>query len=146
MTLMYKHVTVRENFLAVEPFDPGALTLKLDAEVLAELLRAASNLDAQDFGLDRERISTLSALARHDGKTDWRSAVAGLDSNEIVALVKLFTLAERLPGWEAGARSPVIPMAAELKARGDYPEDLTGWIKSRTDNRFLPYGSLMDRL
>ena len=132
--------------MSVEPFDPGALTLKLDDEVIAELIRAASDLEASDFGMERERISALSALARHDGTTDWRSAVSGLDSGQIVALVKFFTLAERLPGWEAGARSPVIPMAAVLKARGDYPEDLTGWIKAHTDNRFLPYGSLMDRL
>jgi hypothetical protein len=132
--------------LSVEPFDPGALTLKLDDAVIAELIRAASDLEAPDFGMERDRISALSALARHDGTTDWRSAVSELDSGQIVALVKFFTLAERLPGWEAGARSPVIPMAAVLKARGDYPDDLTGWIKAHTDNRFLPYGSLMDRL
>ncbi len=132
--------------MSVEPFDPGALTLKLDARVLSEFLEAAGDLDARDFGLDPDRISALSVLARHDEKTDWRAAVSGLDSAEIVALVRFFTLAERLPGWESGARSPVIPLAAALKARGDYPEDLTGWIKARTDNRFLPYGSLMDRL
>ena len=42
--------------------------------------------------------------------------------------------------------APVIPLVAELKRRGDYPNDLTAWIKANTDNRFLPYGSLMDRL
>ena len=132
--------------MSVEPFDPGALTLKLDSEVLEEFLRASEALEAPSFGMDRERISKLSALARHDGATDWGTAVADLDSAKIIALVKFFTLAEALPGWEAGARSPVIPMAAVLKARGDYPDDLTGWIKAHTDNRFLPYGSLMDRL
>jgi hypothetical protein len=114
--------------------------------VLAELIGAAENLETPDFGLDRERIGALAALARHDEKVDWRQAAEGLDSEQIVALAKLFTLAERLPGWEAGARSPVIPLAAVLKARGDYPDDLTAWIKGHTDNRFLPYGSLMDRL
>lgn len=132
--------------MSVEPFDPGALTLKLDTEVLEEFLRASEALEAPSFGMDRERISKLSALARHQGATDWGVAVADLDSAKIIALVKFFTLAEGLPGWEAGARSPVIPMAAVLKARGDYPDDLTGWIKAHTDNRFLPYGSLMDRL
>lgn len=132
--------------MSVEPFDPSALALKLDAGVLDELTGAADHLEADDFGLSRERISALAAVARHDVKTDWKAAAAELDAAALVALVRLFTLAERLPGWEAGAKSPVIPLAAELKRRGDYPSDLTGWIKANTDNRFLPYGSLMDRL
>jgi hypothetical protein len=40
----------------------------------------------------------------------------------------------------------VIPLARLLKSRGDYPEDLTAWIRAHTGNRFLPYGSLLDRL
>jgi len=51
-----------------------------------------------------------------------------------------------LPGFELGARSPVIALVRLLKQRGEYPDDLTGWVKANTDNRFLPYGSLLDRL
>jgi hypothetical protein len=66
---------------------------------------------------------------------------------QLVQLTKFFTLAEmQLPGWEALARSPVIPIVAELRRRGCYPGDLTAWIKAHTTNRFLPYGSLLDRL
>ena len=132
--------------MSVEPFDPGAIALKLDASVLAELAGAAARLEEEGFGLSRERISALAAVARHDDKADWKAAGDELESAQLVSLVRLFTLAESLPGWEAGARSPVIPLAAELKRRGDYPDDLTAWIKANTDNRFLPYGSLMDRL
>ena len=132
--------------MSVEPFDPSALALKLDAGVLEELAGAAAHLDDSDFGLERERIGALAAVARHDDKVDWKAAATGLESAQLIALIRLYTLAERLPGWEAGARSPVIPLAAELKKRGDYPDDLTAWIKANTDNRFLPYGSLMDRL
>ena len=132
--------------MSVEPFDPGALALKLDADVLEELVAAAARLEESDFGLARERINALAVVARQDEKTDWKAAAVELDSDQLIALVRLYTLAERLPGWEAGARSPVIALARELKQRGDYPDDLTGWIKRNTDNRFLPYGSLMDRL
>ncbi len=132
--------------MSVEPFDPSALALKLDERVLNELAGAAARLDEADFGLTRERISALAAVARQDGKNDWPAAAAELDSTQLIDLIRLFTLAERLPGWEAGSRSPVIALAQELKRRGDYPEDLTSWIKGNTDNRFLPYGSLMDRL
>ena len=132
--------------MAVEPFDPGAVALSLDADVLEELLHAAGALDAERFGLTALRIAALSGVARHDARTDWTAAVADLDSPDVIALIRLFTLAEGLPGWESGARSPVIPLVRALKARGDYPDDLTAWIKAHTGNRFLPYGSLLDRL
>ena len=85
-------------------------------------------------------------MARHGGRCDWQAAAQGLEAEEIERLVRFYTLAEALPGWEAGAQSPVIPLARELKARDAWPDDLTAWIKAHTDNRFLPYGSLMDRL
>lgn len=132
--------------MSVEPFDPNAVSLQLDAEVVDELRLAAENLEAEDFGLSRARISALAVVVRHDGAVDWRQAGEGLPSAEITALIRFFTLAERLPGWESGPKSPVIALAAVLKARGDYPPELTAWIKENTDNRFLPYGSLMDRL
>ena len=132
--------------MSVEPFDPSALALKLEPVVLDELAEAAARLDEADFGLSRERISALAAVARQDDKADWKAAAVELEADRLLSLIRLYTLAERLPGWEAGPRSPVIPLAAELKKRGDYPEDLTAWIKANTDNRFLPYGSLMDRL
>jgi hypothetical protein len=39
-----------------------------------------------------------------------------------------------------------VPLVALLKSRAAYPSELTRWIKTNTSNRFLPYGSLMDRL
>ena len=132
--------------MSVQPFDPGASALRLDESVLAELLSAAGRLEEEAFGLAAERVAALSVIARQDGRTDWRQAAVGLGSDEIVALIRLFTLGERLPGWEAGARSPVVPLVAALKERGEYPQDLTAWIKANTGNRFLPYGSLLDRL
>jgi hypothetical protein len=113
---------------------------------VAELLAAARHLEEPSFGLAEQRVVELAPLARQSDSSDWSVMAASLDEAELENLIRLFTLAERLPGWSAQAKSPVIPLARELKARGRYPEALTGWIKSHTDNRFLPYGSLMDRL
>ena len=132
--------------MSVESFDPGANTLKLGQEVVEELLAAARLLTEDSFGLSRERTTALAVVARHEADCDWAAAAEVLDDSSIVDLVRLFTLAECLPGWESGAQSPVIPLARELKKRGVFPADLSAWIKSNTDNRFLPYGSLMDRL
>ena len=69
------------------------------------------------------------------------------DSRRLVGWLRALTLAEEtIAGCEAGAKSPVIALARLLRARGDYPDDLTPWIKQVSSNRFLPYGSLMDRL
>ena len=50
------------------------------------------------------------------------------------------------PSREAGAQSPVIALAAELRRRHAYPDDFTAWIKAHSSNRFLPHGNLMDKL
>ncbi len=131
--------------MSVERFDPRDVGRAVDPEAVARLRQAAEQLDADDFGLSAAEVADLARLARHP-EADWEAPLASLDSDTLLALLRLYTLAEALPGWEAGAKSPVIPMAAELRRRGDYPEALTAWIKSNTDNRFLPYGSLLDRL
>ena len=132
--------------MSVERFDPGAITLILDADLVAELVAAADHTDLTAFGIDQARIAELAGIVRQDTASDWSAVAESLEDQDLVKLIRLFTLGERLPGWEAGAASPVIGLARELKRRGSYPDDLTAWIKSQSDNRFLPYGSLMDRL
>ncbi|MFU8815989.1 MAG: hypothetical protein ACNA7W_11635 [Pseudomonadales bacterium] len=136
--------------MTVESWDPQAAGTKLTPEMLSRLLLAAANLAAPDFGLDPPAVRELAPIVRHargaKAGIDWSAAAQPLSDDEITALVRLFTLAERLPGWEAGDCSPVIPLAAVLKRRGSYPPDLTAWIKANSDNRFLPYGNLLDRL
>jgi hypothetical protein len=75
-------------------------------------------------------------------------AVAELDEADLGDLVRLFTIVEVLPGFEAGARSPVIALARRLKTRMDAEayRDVVRWVRAHTDNRFLPHGSLQDRL
>lgn len=135
--------------MSVESWDPGAGSVSLNEDRIERLLGAAAHLDRPRFGLDAEAAGELAPLARHaaGGRVDWAVAAAGLDDEQIVALIRLFTLAEAsLSGWEGGDASPVIPLAGELKRRGRYPAELTAWIRANSDNRFLPYGNLMDRL
>ncbi len=132
--------------MSVESWDPKAAKTKLSDKEIDKFLAAAANLDEAEFGLAASDVEALAPLSRHE-LADWAATGAALDDLEVVALIKLFTLAEaEFALWEAGAKSPVIPLAAALKKRGAYPDDLTAWIKAHTDNRFLPYGSLLDRL
>ncbi len=132
--------------MTVDSFDPKQLKPEANSETLQHFLTASERLDDAQFGLDEVSAKRLGLHARQ-GPIDWLDAVQDLGDEAIVALIKLFTLAEmQLVGWESSAKSPVIPLVRVLKQRGSYPEDLTAWIKSNTDNRFLPHGSLMDRL
>ena len=69
------------------------------------------------------------------------------DSARLVGWLRALVLAEAaLPGGDAGAKSPAIDVARLLRERGDYPAGLTAWIRAVSSNRYLPYGSLLDRL
>jgi hypothetical protein len=127
-------------------WQPDEGEVALDATLIARLVSAGSHIDAPTLGLEHEEVVRYAGLVRRPAEA-WRQVAATLPDADIVTLVRFFTLAEaRLPNWEAGASSPVIPLAAELRARGTYPKELTRWIRSVSRNRFLPWGSLADRL
>ena len=128
----------------VQSFDPSQ-SVQPDANSIERILRAGEALDQRDYGLSQEEIEKFAPLM-HAAATRWREAAVNLDDESLVSLVRIFTLAEQLPGWHAGDRSPVIPLMAELRQRSAVPAELGSWIRSNTDNRFLPWGSLLDRL
>jgi len=118
--------------------------------MVERLCQAARSADAPDLGLDAAGVAEFAPYARDGGagsRIDWAKAAQALDDERLVALIRFFTRAEMaFAGWKGGDRSPVIALAAELKRRGAFPADLTRWIRTNSDNRFLPYGSLMQRL
>lgn len=88
---------------------------------------------------DKQRLAGLMKIDHHA----WRKTAESLPEDEILHLIRFFSIAENLPGWEAGAESPVIPLAKTLRQRGarlDKP--LLQWLREVNDNRYLPYGPL----
>ncbi|MEM7220348.1 MAG: hypothetical protein AAF515_18440 [Pseudomonadota bacterium] len=131
--------------MSVESFDPAASPDALSAASIERLLTASAH-EAPYFGMEQdERMRLAGAMTAP--ASQWRALTESLASDALIDLIRLLTLAEEtIPGWTAGAKSPVIPLARLLKDRGDYPADLTRWIRTNSSNRFLPHGSLMDRL
>ena len=129
----------------VGTWDPTAAPVLGDRHV--ELIaKACRHLDAADLGLTARERGELAPLMTAAAEV-WAERVDMAPSAALVSWIRFLTLAEtRWPGFEAGAKSPVILIARILRARGDYPQDLTAWIRANTDNRYLPYGSLADRL
>ncbi|WP_308363704.1 MULTISPECIES: hypothetical protein [unclassified Microbulbifer] len=74
----------------------------------------------------------------------WLEESEAWNKEQLWQLIRFFTLAEaQLPGWHAGAESPVIPLARSLRQRGaPLDRDQLLWIKQHSDNRYLPYGPL----
>lgn len=96
--------------------------------------------------LDEDAEARLREVAQAS-VDEWSGFFADRSSPRLIAWLRVLTLAEEtIPGCETGAKSPVIVLARLLRQRGDYPDELTPWIKSVSTNRFLPYGSLVDRL
>lgn len=84
------------------------------------------------------------ALLMRQNLAFWQPHVQELSDAEIIALMKFFTKAEQLPGWDAGDQSPVIALGKILKQRGTgINKELSLWIKANSNNRFLPHGSLL---
>lgn len=88
---------------------------------------------------DKQRLASLMQIDHEH----WLEPGAALDDATIVHLIRFLAMAENLPGWEAGAKSPVIPLAKILRKRGarlDKAQLL--WLRQASENRYLPYGPL----
>jgi hypothetical protein len=80
----------------------------------------------------------------HADKTSWFDKKEQLSTADVIALIKFFTLAEmQLSNWTAEEKSPVIWLTKILRQKGKtLDKDLLLWIKSYSDNKFLPNGAL----
>jgi len=130
--------------MAVDTFDPGAMDAGMDEAAFRELCRFAESFDGDSVVLSELEIARFAPLAAHK---DWAGKAPDCSDAQLLGLVRVFTLGEmQFPSWAAGDRSPVVAMVKALKSRDAYPPGLSKWIKAHTNNRFLPHGSLMDRL
>ncbi len=77
-------------------------------------------------------------------KEQWFEAAGVLTDEQLQHLMRFFTVAEKLPGWEAEGKSPVIWLGKILKKRGTgINRELVLWIKAHSNNQYLPHGPLL---
>jgi hypothetical protein len=122
---------------------------KADAEKGLSLDDLKAYAVLTDGALENLATSLSAAQIGGDGRlmrldeAPWQVATA-LNDEELVNLVRFFTLAERqLPGWDGGKQSPVIYLVRILKQREAFTPVLRQWVKANTDNRYLPNGALL---
>ena len=129
---------------AVDSWDPSVASLTTEHRTI--LNQMASQLDESSITLSDNDKAFMRPATQMKGDI-WQTFVQAESDETIVAWTKVLTLIERdFPGFETGSRSPVLALIKVLKSRSAVPADLFAWIKAHTQNRFLPYGSLADRL
>lgn len=128
----------------VEQWDPTKNSLRDVHRVI--LSKGAVQLASGGLCLtDTDQAELRSVLLL--GFSSWEKFVDATDVETIISWIKVLTICEQeYSGFDSGAKSPVIPLVRVLKRRNAYPSALTTWIKENSSNRFLPYGSLLDRL
>ena len=134
--------------MSLESWDPNVETadasLLSQPDLLPRLIGYAREDQLQQLAqlFSGEEKQQLAGLMKIDHNT-WRDKVEPLPDDDLVRMIRFFAVAENLPGWEAGAESPVIPLAKVLRKRGTrLDKTLLQWLRSVNENRFLPYGPL----
>jgi hypothetical protein len=121
------------------------MKIKLTEDCLNELIKIGGTESFQRLNEFTKKFSEHQAgqLMRQSYQF-WYSISESLDNEQIVALIKTFTIAEKvIHGWKAGSVSPVVWLFRKLRERtnSDHKE-LSDWIINNADNIYLPTGSM----
>ena len=128
--------------MSVGSFDPSQLNADLELDLVRALLSRVGSGETLD--LDAAEQARFAPLVTH---AQWAQRADDFSDEELTVLIRVFTLGEQqYESWIAEQKSAVVPLVRALKARGRYDKALTRWIKQHSNNKFLPHGSLMDRL
>lgn len=120
----------------------------LEQRLLQEFSALGARLLQGDLDLNTEVSQAAQQQAQAWLKLkeeDWQTSLAGLKSEELFPLAVFFTVAEmQLSGFQCAARNPAIWCFRWLRKNNALPaKELIQQLKKRTDNRFIPYGSVL---
>jgi len=134
--------------MSLGSWDPNAEAAAQSAAIVPETIEKLIAFSRNDqLGeletlLDGSDSQALAGLMKLDHEL-WQNASESMSDDDVLHLLRFFAVAENLPGWEAGAESPVIPLARTLRKRGQrLDKDLLRWLREVSENRYLPYGPL----
>lgn len=134
--------------MSLDSWDPDSelqsRSLELGQAPLARLISYSREERLSELAelISPEESQVLAGLM-HIEHTAWQSAAEDMGDEDLLHLIRFFAAAENLSGWEAGPRSPVIPLAKTLRGRGVRLErELLRWLREINENRYLPYGPL----
>jgi hypothetical protein len=132
--------------MSIGTWEPGSKKSVdiVEHEKLMELLSCFQSADPEKLSesMSATQVQTNAGLMSLSEES-WQSCDLFADE-ELEPLVRFFTLAEmQLPGWDSGAKSPVIYLVKVMKKRGSFTPEFRKWIKKNSDNRYIPNGSVL---
>ena len=131
--------------MSVGNWSPSPADRIINTELIDQALPLCRNeqLESLPAPFNEEECLELAGMMRLP-ESAWQEPLAGYSEEELHQLVRFFVRAEMLSsGCEAGEQSPAIWVHRELKRRGGkLSRDELGWIRTHTDNRFIPHGAL----
>ncbi|MEH6607647.1 MAG: hypothetical protein V7711_18865 [Pseudomonadales bacterium] len=129
-----------------EPEQKTTAEAKINNDILNELLNWSSDdqLSSLESHIALQQQRDLAYIMKLDA-SNWQNSVDDLNENELICLIRVLTVAEeKLEGWQAGEKSPVIALNKLLRRRGTpLNKEMLNWIKANSSNRFLPNGPLL---
>ena len=123
-------------------------TAAVDLSVLKSFIPYGQNVLQQPMDLTVTVPSAVQQQAQgwlKLSEENWQSVLQALDTDELFPLAAFFTLAEKqLSGWQCGDSNPAIWIFRWLRSQNALPEkEKIRKLKQLTDNRFIPYGSVL---
>lgn len=126
--------------MTVDSWQPTPVPTKIEPDDLERLLASASDFKSnENFTPELNWIQPL-AMADH---SIWQNTVQSLNDDELIGLIKLLTVVEAQNNWDLGEKSPVIAIFKSYKKKSGVNRELVKWVKSNSDNKYLPFGPLI---
>lgn len=121
----------------------GKVNASINPDLIQRFLALAESDQLTDLAPQISAEDQSQFVVMKADLTQWKSVLANYTEEQLIALIRFFTLIEMaLPEWAAGASSPVISINKILKSRGHkLDKEMLLWLKENSDNRFIPNGS-----
>lgn len=123
--------------MSVDSWEPVPQPQSIQPDQLEKLLQLAS--ESVDLTPELNWIQPFAQLE----KAKWMEIAQSLTEQQLVDLIKLFTLVEAQGNWDLAEKSAVIPLFKVLRKQAGIDKALVQWVKEHTDNKYLPFGPLM---
>ena len=123
-------------------------TAAVDLDVLKSFIPYGQDILQQP--IDLTKVVTGAVQKQAQGwlklpEKEWQPLLQSLNKDELFPLAAFFTLAEKqLNGWQCGDSNPAIWIFRYLRSAQALPDkEHIRALKQLTDNRFIPYGSVL---
>ncbi|WP_396587099.1 hypothetical protein [Bermanella sp. R86510] len=124
--------------MSVDSWQPITPATQLDTAQIEQLLNL-SQLDHDNLTAELDWIQPLV----HAKAEIWQQTSQNLSAEQLVSLIRFFTQLEKTQNWDLAGASPVIPLFKAYKQQHGVDRELVKWVKSHTDNKYLPFGPLV---